>query len=81
MSKIILPYQLRDGQKAYAARIMADLNALAGGLNNITVEGLEGGDLESTLAALKKPGGSSRGGESTGQCQPDSLPRRPIVPG
>ena len=53
MDKIILPYQLRDGQKAYAARIMADLNALAGGLNNITVEGLEGGDLESTLAALK----------------------------
>ena len=53
MSKIILPYQLRDGQKAYAARIMADLNALAGGLNNIRVEGLEGGDLETTLTALK----------------------------
>lgn len=54
MARINLPYQFRDGNRAYAAQVMADLNALAGGLNNISVSGLPGGDLESVLQGLKE---------------------------
>ena len=53
MSRIILPYNLQDGQKAYAARIMANFQALAGQLNNISVGGLTEGDLESVLLQMK----------------------------
>lgn len=53
MSHITLPYNLSDGQKAYAARVMADLEALAGQLNRVSVEGLIPGDLESVLLQLK----------------------------
>ena len=34
MAQINLPYNLQDGQKAYAARLMANFQALAGLLNN-----------------------------------------------
>lgn len=53
MGRINLPYQFRDGSKAYAAQIMADLNALAGGLNDIHIEGLPSSDLENILRELK----------------------------
>lgn len=53
MSRIILPYNLQDGQKAYAARIMANFQALAGQLNQISVSGLTEGDLESVLLQMK----------------------------
>ncbi|MBQ6808470.1 MAG: hypothetical protein IJP07_04835 [Firmicutes bacterium] len=53
MARINLPYQFRDGNRAYAAQIMADLNALAGGLNNISISGMPEGDLEAVLQKLK----------------------------
>lgn len=53
MSHTILPYDLQDGQKAYAARVMANFQALAGALNSVSVEGLTPGDLESVLRQLK----------------------------
>ena len=53
MSKVILPYLLREGQVAYAARVMADLNALADKLNGVSVPGLADGDIESALQQLK----------------------------
>ena len=53
MSRIVLPYNLQDGQKAYAARIMANFQALAGQLNQISVSGLTPGDLESVLLQMK----------------------------
>ena len=53
MSRIILPYNLQDGQKAYAARIMANFQALAGQLNEISVSGLTQGDQESVLLQMK----------------------------
>lgn len=53
MSQITLPYNLQDGQKAYASRVMANFSALAGGLNSVSVDGLTAGDLESVLRQLK----------------------------
>ncbi|MCR4963285.1 MAG: hypothetical protein K6B40_05330 [Firmicutes bacterium] len=48
-----LPYRFQDGQKAYAAHLMANFEALAGVLNSVDVEGLPSGDMESALNALK----------------------------
>lgn len=53
MGRIELPYQFREGNKAFAAQLMADLNTLAGGLNSIRIQGLPEGDLESTLQEIK----------------------------
>jgi|GEM_PF-6979335 len=53
MSKVILPYHLQDGQKAYAAKVMADLNAIAGKLNSVSIPGLADGDLETAIQQLK----------------------------
>lgn len=53
MSQITLPYNLLDGQKAYAARIMANFEALTGQLNRVNVSGLTSGDLESVLRQMK----------------------------
>ena len=53
MSEITLPYNLQDGQKAYASRVMANFRAVAGGLNCVSVDGLTAGDLESVLRQLK----------------------------
>ncbi|MBR5430595.1 MAG: hypothetical protein IK116_08750 [Firmicutes bacterium] len=53
MSRITLPYNLQDGQKAYAARVMADFAALTGMLNQVSVDGLAPGDLENVLLQLK----------------------------
>ena len=53
MSEITLPYNLQDGQKAYASRVMANFRALIAGLNRVSVDGLTAGDLESVLRQLK----------------------------
>ena len=53
MSQITLPYNLQDGQKAYAGRVMANFRAVAAGLNSVSVDGLTAGDLESVLRQLK----------------------------
>ena len=53
MTQITLPYNLQDGQRAYAARIMANFRALAGQLNRVSVEGLAEGDLENVLLQIK----------------------------
>ena len=54
MAKITLPYQLQDGQKAYAAKLMANFNALRASLNTVAVEGLAVGDMAAVLNALKQ---------------------------
>ncbi|MDO4732462.1 MAG: hypothetical protein Q4B50_02955 [Bacillota bacterium] len=54
MARINLPYRFREGDRAYAAQIMADLNALAAGLNQISINGLPEGDLETVLQELKQ---------------------------
>ncbi len=53
MSKVVLPYHLQDGQKAYAAKLMADFNAIVGKLNSVSVPGLADGDIESALQQIK----------------------------
>ena len=53
MSGITLPYNLQDGQKAYAARLMADLNTIVGKINSVSVSGLPDGDVETALQQLK----------------------------
>ena len=53
MGKVNLPYNLRDGQTAYAARLMADLNVLADKLNFVRIPGLTPGDMENALIQLK----------------------------
>lgn len=53
MSRVILPYNLQDGQKAYAAKLMANLNALAAKLNSVSLPGLADSDMETALQQLK----------------------------
>lgn len=53
MAKINLPYQLREGDKAYATRLMANLEALAGKLNRVSLPGLPDTDIERALTELK----------------------------
>ena len=54
MSKVILPYILQEGQVAYAARVMANFNALLDKINQVTVPGLTQGDVEAVLIQLKQ---------------------------
>ena len=49
---ISLPYQLREGQKAYAAKVMANLEALLGVYNRAHVDGLGEGDVVTLLQLL-----------------------------
>ncbi|MEG2213851.1 MAG: hypothetical protein RRY35_08155 [Clostridiales bacterium] len=49
-----LPYSFTDGQRAFAARLMANFNALSGALNNVSVAGLATADIETTLNTMKK---------------------------
>lgn len=53
MSGVVFPYQLQDGQRAYAAQLMANLQALAAQLNSVELPGLPETDLEQTLLQLK----------------------------
>ncbi len=53
MSKVILPYILREGQIAYASRVMANLNAIIAKLNNVSIPGLMSSDVEQALIELK----------------------------
>lgn len=53
MSKVVLPYTLKDGQIAYATKVMANLNAMLGKLNNVSVPGLPNSDMEEALQQLK----------------------------
>ena len=50
---IRLPYQLQEGTIAYAAKVMANFEAVLAGLNIITING-DTGDLESVLNTLFK---------------------------
>lgn len=49
---INLPYNLREGQVAYAAKVMANFRALLGGVNQINVNGLGEGDVTTMLQLL-----------------------------
>ena len=49
-----LPYNLREGQVAYAAKVMANFRALLGALNQIVVDGLGEGDINTILELLKQ---------------------------
>lgn len=53
MSKVMLPYKLKDGQVAYANRVMANLQALADKLNGVTISGLAACDMETALQQIK----------------------------
>lgn len=48
-----LPFQLVDGQKAYAAKLMGNFNYLLGILDNVDVSGLPEGSLDEVLSSLK----------------------------
>ena len=49
-----LPYNLREGQVAYAAKVMANFRALLGALNQVVVDGLGEGDINTILNLLKQ---------------------------
>lgn len=49
MAQIQLPYTLREGTIAYAAKVMGDLNVIVNFLNNISLDGATKTDLESAL--------------------------------
>ena len=53
MSKVVLPYLLREGQVAYAARVMANFNALLDRINSVTLPGMAETDLEDAVQQLK----------------------------
>lgn len=53
MGGVTLPYQLQDGQKAYASRLMANLQAIADKLNRVSLPGLPDADMEQALQQLK----------------------------
>ncbi len=52
MGEITLPFQLKEGTTAYAAKVMANFNALIGKLNQLSVNGEIVGDLEDFLSLL-----------------------------
>lgn len=54
MAQTNLPYQLQDGQKSYAAKLMANFNALLNTVNEVNVTGMAAGDIDSVLTALKQ---------------------------
>lgn len=47
-----LPYNLQDGTKAYASKLMADLNTIVQYLNGVDIPGVDKGDMISVLAYL-----------------------------
>ena len=49
---INLPYKLREGQIAYAAKVMANFEALLGAYNNGSVPGLGDGDIYTLLSLM-----------------------------
>ena len=53
MSNIVLPYTLKDGQIAYATKVMANFNAILNKLNGVTIPGLPDCDMEEALQQLK----------------------------
>lgn len=53
MATLILPYTLQDGHKAYAGKLMANLQALADKLNGVNIPGLGLKDVEAVLQELK----------------------------
>lgn len=52
MTETQLPFQLKEGQKAYAAKVMANFNALLGKLNTLSINGEIVGSLEDFLSSL-----------------------------
>lgn len=52
MANIVLPYNLQEGTKAYAAKVMANLHAIIGQLNNVDIVGLPNADLKAVLQAI-----------------------------
>lgn len=53
MSKVVLPYILREGQIAYASRVMANLQAITAKINQVSVPGIPDSDIEQALRELK----------------------------
>ena len=53
MSNVVLPYTLKDGQIAYATKVMANFNAILNKLNGVTIPGLPDCDMEEALQQLK----------------------------
>ena len=51
---INLPYNLREGQVAYAKKVMANFLALLGSYNNVTIGDLGTGDLDTMLQLLSE---------------------------
>ena len=49
MAELKLPYTLKEGTVAYAAKVMGDLNVIVNFLNNISLDGATKTDLESAL--------------------------------
>lgn len=49
---IKLPHLLQEGQVAYAAKVMADFNAILAALNNLSAEGFTTQDISSMIADL-----------------------------
>lgn len=49
MSEILLPYQLFEGTKAYAAKVMANFEAILLSLNELNVLNISTGDISSVL--------------------------------
>ena len=52
MTAVNLPYHLREGQRAYAAKVMANFEALLGAYNLTEVKGLGVGDIPTLLRAM-----------------------------
>ena len=46
MAELKLPYILKEGTVAYAAKVMGDLNVIINFLNNISLDGATKTDLE-----------------------------------
>lgn len=52
MTDMRLPYQLKEGQIAYARRVMANFNAIINALNNLRAEGITAEGLEELFTEL-----------------------------
>lgn len=75
MGEITLPFQLKEGTTAYAAKVMANFNALIGKLNQLSVNGEIVGDLEDFLSLLSASIEQLDSGGPGGQCQGNPLCR------
>ncbi|MBO4556510.1 MAG: hypothetical protein J5706_07090 [Elusimicrobiales bacterium] len=49
-----LPYNLREGQVAYALKVMANFRALLGAYNNISIDGIGTGDIATIIGLLRQ---------------------------